>query len=105
LPAAGGGSAPLSSPGTTGLSGCSACDEYTTTAGPDTVQLTYEEGGPITSNFKKWFCAGTTTVDTVDGSAYSFHFGPLECTTFSIVQNTAAGSFTLIGTGAATYAE
>lgn len=69
------------------------------------MQLTYEEGGPITSNFKKWFCAGTTTVDTVDGSAYSFHFGPLECTTFSIVQNTAAGSFTLIGTGAATYAE
>ncbi len=79
-----------------------ACQSYVTSNGPAVTQLTYEEGGPISRTFKKWWCAGTVIVDTVNGKSYTFHFDGLSCKAISFPGSSAAGTVTLSGKGSAT---
>lgn len=84
-----------------------ACQSIPTNAMPGQLTaLTYEEGGPITSTFKKWFCTGNVIIDTVGPSTtqtpYTFHFDNMACSTFSFVMNNAMGTVKLTGKGSAT---
>ncbi|MCC6995611.1 MAG: hypothetical protein IT370_13460 [Deltaproteobacteria bacterium] len=81
-----------------------ACASFTTTNMSGLTQLTYDEGGPISRTFKKWWCAGTVIVDTVspDGKSNTFHFDGLSCKAISVVGNNATGTVKLTGKGSAT---